>query len=184
MNVRATSCNRRWPPGRTLEADLGYWKLARIRSRNEKALARDCEAAGIAFYLPLYIKRTRRRDNNKPRQSLLPLFPGYFPFVAREDHQRLLLETGRVVQIMEIPDQRRFADNLRQIWNTLESGTAILGVEPIAPGQNVRIKEGPLAGMTGIVKEVRGQHCLLLAVEAFQMAVCVQTGRLEVEVIQ
>ncbi|HQH73806.1 MAG TPA: hypothetical protein PK360_17150, partial [bacterium] len=119
-----------------------------------------------------------------PRQSLLPLFPGYFPFVAREDHQRRLLETGRVAQIMEIPDQRRFVDDLLQIWKTLESGTAILGVESITPGQTVRIQEGPLAGMTGIVKEVRDQRSLLLAVEAFQMAVCVQIGRLAVEVIQ
>jgi len=184
VDARVSSCNRRWPPGRDLQADLGFWKVARIRSRNEKALARDCEAMGIPFYLPLYVKRARRRDNNKPRQSLLPLFPGYFPFVAREDHQRRLLETGRVAQIMEIPDQRRFVDDLLQIWKTLESGTAILGVESITPGQTVRIQEGPLAGMTGIVKEVRDQRSLLLAVEAFQMAVCVQIGRLAVEVIQ
>lgn len=162
---------------------MGYWKVARIRSRNEKVLARDCEALGISYYLPLYIKRTRRRDNNKPRKSLLPLFSGYFPFVAREESHRLLLETGRVAQVMEVPDQRRFVDDLLQIWNTLETGTPILAVEPITPGQKVRIQEGPLAGMTGVVSEVRDECCLLLAVEAFQMAVRVRIERCEVEVL-
>lgn len=164
----------RWPEGRLLEDDLGHWKIAYVKPRNEKALARDCEQREIGFYLPLYVKRTRRRDNNKPRKSVAPLFPGYFPFVAKDDNQRKLLETNRIVNLIPVLDQQQFVDDMNRIRTALSSNVKILGVQPLEPGQTVRIKDGPLMGMTAVVKKMKSESCVMLTVDALQMAMCVQ----------
>ncbi|MFH1739243.1 MAG: transcription termination/antitermination NusG family protein [bacterium] len=174
----------RWPPGRSLEEDIGYWCVAYLKPRNEKAMARDCERLEVGYYLPLYEKRVRRRDNNKLRKSILPLFPGYLPFVDRDRGRHRILETKRIVHILDVPDQEGLVQDLRQVWQAVTSGVPIGGVQTFTAGQAVRVNSGPLEGLTGVVQEIRGNVRLLLNVEAFQMAVNVEIDYADVEVLR
>ncbi len=173
--------NQRWPEGRTLEEDCGRWLVAHMRSRHEKALAKDCEALGVGYYLPLFIKRTRRSDTGKIRKSILPLFPGYVPFVDEGDSKRRVLETGRTAGILDVPGQDDFVRDLMQIWKVVEAGIPIQGVETLAVGTKVRIMTGPMEGLTGIALETKSRRRLLLNVNIFQMAVAVELGQEDVE---
>lgn len=162
---------QQWPEGRAFEDDLGEWSVAYVQPRNEKALACDCERDGVIHFLPLYEKRTRRKDNNKIRKSILPLFTGYFPFSRVEDGKRRILETNRVVRILDVPDQERFIFDLTQIQRAAQEGVEVLGVEPIQPGKTVRILDGALQGMVGVVQETFSTRRLLINVEAFNASV-------------
>ena len=69
------------PPARFPDRPIGEaelpWFVAHVKPRQEKAAADDCLRLGVEYYLPMFTRVTRRRDNNKPRKSVLPLFPGY-----------------------------------------------------------------------------------------------------------
>ena len=69
------------PPSRYPERPIADaeqpWFVAHVKPRMEKAVADDCVRKAIEYYLPMVTKVTRRKDNNKPRKSVLPLFPGY-----------------------------------------------------------------------------------------------------------
>lgn len=162
---------------------MGKWLVAHVRSRHEKALAIDCEAMGIGYYLPLCVKRVRRRDTNKLRKSVLPLFPGYVPFVNEGDSRIRILETGRVAGILEIADQKRFIQDLEQIRRVVEAGISVDGVEEFATGQTVRITRGPLEGLKGVVRELQSTSRILLNVDAFKMAVAVELDTGDIEAI-
>lgn len=177
-------CNLRWPIGRLLEEDVGYWRVAHVKPRNEKALARDCELRGVGYYLPLYVKRVLRRDNNKPRKSVLPLFPGYLPFVDRDDGKRRIYETNRVVHVLPVADQEGFVRDLTQVWQAVSSGAPLGVVQAFTVGQRVRVKAGPLQGVVGVIEEMRNHLRLLLNVEAIQMAVSVELDACDVEVLR
>lgn len=177
-------CNIRWPGGLSLEDDLGYWCVAHVRPRNEKALARDCERTGVGYFLPLYEKRVRRRDNNKHRKSILPLFFGYLPFVDRNGAKRRIYEAKRVVRVLEVADQQGFVRDLTQVWQAITSGARLGVVETFAVGEKVRVHEGPLQGLVGVVQEVRSHLRLLLNVGAFQMAVSVELDCADVEIVR
>lgn len=176
-------CNPLWSTGQCFDNDLGDWRVAYTRPRHEKSLARECEMLGILYYLPIYQKRIRRRDNNKPRKSLLPLFPGYLPFVDRNGTSRTIHGSGHVVTVLDVFDQRSFVRDLSQVAQVLASGLPIGRTEALVPGRSVRIADGPLCGMEGVIDRRRSTTRLLLHVEAFRSVVTVELDSRAVEVL-
>lgn len=161
-------------PDRRIHESEGTWWIAKIKPRQEKALAFDLIRHEIEYYLPMYTKVVRRRDNNKPRKSVLPLFPGYIsfctPIVGGENK---LYATRRVVRVVEVRHQRRFMDELEQIYYTLDLGIALAPFEPprdYAPGEMVEVRSGPLRGIRGSVVRIAAGHKLVLSVEGLGRA--------------
>ena len=158
-------------PDRPIDSAPLPWFVAHVKPRQEKALADDCLRFGIEYYLPMMIKITRRKDNNKPRKSVLPLFAGYLSFAGtRETHTRLYA-TGRVARILEIRNQKKFIAELGQVYSLLEKGVPL---EPctlsFAEGDEVYIEAGPLRGIRGVITTVRDQDRLILTVECLGRA--------------
>jgi transcription antitermination factor NusG len=162
----------RFPSRRISEAE-GPWWIAKVKPRQEKALAFDLIKRDIEYYLPMYTKVVRRRDNNKPRKSVLPLFPGYLSFCAHEGTQRLVYSTGRIVNLVEVRHQRRFVDELEQIYFTLDLGMPLepfVHVADLSPGMMVEVRSGPLSGIQGTISRIQGTHRLILSVEGLGRA--------------
>lgn len=173
--------NARFPVERLIEEDEGYWRVAYVKPRNEKALAAQCQDMGVGFYLPLYEKRTRRKDTGKLRKSVLPLFPGYFPFVDRDGGRLKILGTNRIVHILDVPDQAQFVYDLSQIWQASRKGADMQPCAHFETGEKVRIGEGPMQGLVGIIEKTLKSTRLLLTVEMFNMAVSVELDQVSVE---
>jgi transcription antitermination factor NusG len=157
------------PPARFPERPIadaqGLWWVAKIKPRQEKALAFDFIKNGIEYYLPLITKVTRRKDNNKPRKSVLPLFPGYISFCAQETGATGVYKTGRVVSIIEIRYQKRFAEEISQIYQALSTGARLEPVEAsYPPGTPVYVHAGPLRGVQGTIIRVHDSQRLVLSV--------------------
>lgn len=157
-------------PDRPIEQAATRWWIAKVKPRQEKALAFDFIGTGIEYYLPLY-KRvyTRPGQLTRKRVFLLPLFPGYIAFSQDTPHD--IFKTGRVVSILEIRNQQRFIIELSQIYQTLELGFSMIPLEGgIQLGSEVEIAAGPLLGVRGNVTEIRQERLLVLSVEGMGRA--------------
>jgi transcription antitermination factor NusG len=158
-------------PDRPIGAGADPWWVAKVKPRQEKAIAFDFIKSNIEYYLPLVTKVTRRKDNNKPRKSVLPLFPGYISFCVAEGGAASVYKTGRVVSIIEIRHQNRFKSELTQIYQALESGIPLEPVEAAyPPGMPVYVHAGPLRGIRGVITRVQDSDRLVLSVSGLGQA--------------
>jgi transcription antitermination factor NusG len=163
------------PPARFPKRPIGEaefpWFVAHVKPRQEKAAADDCLRLSVEYYLPMFTSITRRKDNNKPRKSVLPLFPGYLSIAGTKETARALYATGRIAHIIEIKHQQKFIGELSRIYNLLESGVRL---EPCSvsyrSGDEVVIRNGPFRGIRGIIMSVRNQNRLLLSVNGLGLA--------------
>jgi transcriptional antiterminator RfaH len=153
------------------------WRVAHVRSRQEKELARRLLRAEVPFYLPLAEKRVRRAG--RWFVSHLPLFPGYVFFrgpCASEPVRRALWDE-RVVSVLEVPDQPRLVAELRTIRRLQESGAALEAHPYLGPGDAVEVVEGPFRGVLGTVLRSRSRRRLVVSVTFLRQSVAVEFER-------
>jgi len=163
---------QQWPPGRGFSADLGRWKVAWLKPRHEKAFADELRAADFPYYLPLVERTHRRPGNGKPKKALMPLFPTYLSFAAAGPTTPLY-QTGRIIRILPVGDQERFIEDLQNVLRLLTAGLPVEVHPGLCPGKMVRIVQGPLKGLTGLVERL-GDHCRFwINVELFNRSVAV-----------
>lgn len=133
------------------------WTVLHTRSRQEKSLARQMHERGVPFFLPLLAKRLLIRG--KIVESHVPLFGGYLFLLADAEDQLFALSTRRVANSLNVTDQARMWNDLRQIHRLLGSGMPIRPEDQLDPGVPVEIRSGPLAGLRGVIlKSVKGNR--------------------------
>ncbi len=160
-------------PTRAIHEAEGPWCIAKIKPRQEKALASDFIKMEIEYYLPMYTKVTRRKDNNKPRKSILCLFPGYISFCMHNIFEGDLYKTNRIVTLVKVKNQTEFKKQLEQIYTTYDLGVHIepvINPEKLPPGQPVQVVAGPMRGLNGTVVKIHSDHKLILSVDLLGMA--------------
>jgi transcription antitermination factor NusG len=168
-----------WPPDLFDLPDLP-WRVAHVRSRQEKELARSLLRAEVPFYLPLAEKRVRRAG--RWFVSHLPLFPGYVFFRGPSAcaAARRVLWDERVVSVLEVPDQPRLAAELLTLRRLQESGAAFEAHPYLGPGDAVEVVEGPFRGTVGTVLRGRGRANrarLVVSVTFLRQSVAVEFER-------
>ena len=81
------------------------------------------------------------------------------------------LRTNRVVNIIEIRHQKRFVDELSQIYLALEQGVVLEPLVDVYPeGMRVIVVSGPLRGIRGVIAKIHNNHKLVLSVEGLGRA--------------
>jgi len=156
------------------ETDLPWW-VAHVRSRQEKALARHLTRAGVPFYLPIHEKSVRLAGRR--RVSYLPVFPGYL-FCRGAGSERVhAVRTNLVCQILEVSDQRLLTQELSQLRLLQKSGAELVPHAPLAPGDSVRIAEGPFQGYVGVVVRSGGRPRLVVSISMLRKAVAIEFDR-------
>ena len=129
-----------------------HWFALYTRSRQEKQVARACEWHGVRHYLPL---RENRTFTSRARSYQVPVFPGYLFACLDPERRQLLLSTGRILKVIVVRAEREFLAELWQIRAVLESGTGLRLVSALRRGDWVRVERGPLAGVEGLVTDLR-----------------------------
>jgi transcription antitermination factor NusG len=147
------------------DSSFQRWWCLHTKPRQEKAIARMLRVKDISYYLPQALKVDRTPQGRKI-QSVIPLFPSYL-FLLGDDYARIMaLRTDRLARVLEVDNQAALIHDLRQIHQVLASGLAVVP-EPVMPvGARVRIKNGPLAGIVGMVVR-RGKHDHFVAIVQF-----------------
>jgi len=150
------------------------WYALRVRSRHEDFVATHMHARGYESFLPKY--NCKRRWSDRVKETELPLFPGYvfckfdplnrFPVVSIPGVVNVvgIGKTPVSVEESEIAGIKAAvqAGLSRQPWPFLEIGS------------KVRVEDGPLRGVEGILVGFRGERRLVLSVTLLQRAVAVQ----------
>ena len=146
---------------------MDSWFVVRTRARAEEMAVRHLANQGFAAYLPRY--RRRVRHARRTEVVLRPLFPGYL-FVQLDPQQcrwRSINGTFGVQAILTQGDSLLpVADSIIAEIKSREDtdGTVKLSRPSFAPGQIVRLLEGPLADLSGLFEEMRDENRVVLLV--------------------
>ena len=164
------------------ESSLLRWYAVHTRSRHEKLVARQFLEKQIEAFLPLCTEVHRWKDRYKKVE--VPLFSGYVfaQFVGGSLRRQAVLKTTGVIRIVgfgqrdePVPDEQ--IDALRRV---LESDVFLEKHKYLRVGQRVRVISGALAGVEGILKRIKGNARLVIAVEPIRQAVAVELSGYEV----
>jgi transcription antitermination factor NusG len=153
------------------------WFALRVKPRFEKLVATVARNKGFEEFLPLY--HSRRRWSDRYTTVELPLFPGYVFCRLNPEHRLPLLTIPGALHFVGIGKIPAPVDEgeIAAIQAALRSG---LFAEPwpfLDVGQRVRIEEGPLADLEGILIRVRKQHRLVISVTLLNRSVAVEVER-------
>src|SRR5947208_279392 len=106
------------PPGVASVVELqGDWWVAHTKARNEKSLAHELADQNVGYFLPM-VERVRISGGRK-RRLLLPLFTSYVFFCGSADARYTTLATGRVCQVIPVPDRERLVTELANVERAL-----------------------------------------------------------------
>jgi transcriptional antiterminator RfaH len=144
----------------------GQWSVLYTKPRHEKSVARQLLAKSVPFYLPLQRKTAYFRGRSIT--SLLPVFPSYIFMCSCDDDRDAAWKTNRVISILDVFNGERLRRDLQQVRRLIESDVPITVESRIQPGDRVRVRLGPFAGMEGTVLVRRGETRLLVAVDFLQ----------------
>ncbi|MFO7875691.1 MAG: transcription termination/antitermination NusG family protein [Desulfovermiculus sp.] len=168
-------------PADVLHTEIGArtWRIAKVKSRREKSLARFLARENIGYYLPLLMQR--QAGQRKKRFSLIPVFSGYL-FVKASDHERhQAMGSNHIASFIESRNQVRLVQELRQIHKALGQDTLVYPYHFIATGQKVRVVKGPLRGLEGKVIKKGSSYRLVLSISELMQSVLVQIDADQVE---
>jgi transcription antitermination factor NusG len=150
------------------------WYALRVRSHYENTVALHLRARGFESFLPLY--QCRRRWSDRFREIELPLFPGYV-FSRFDPLNRLpILSIPGVVNPVAIGRTPVPVDDteMTAIQAAVKTGLRRSPWPFLRVGQRVRIEQGPLCGIEGILVGFRGQERLVLSISLLQRSIAVQ----------
>ncbi|HYM08284.1 MAG TPA: transcription termination/antitermination NusG family protein [Terriglobales bacterium] len=159
------------------QEEAEQWFALRVKPRQEKATSRLLEAKGYEAFLPLC--RQQHHYGKRLREFDLVLFPGYL-FCRFDVLARLpVLTTPGIIRLVgagpaPVPVDEREINALR---------TAVLARLPMEPhpflqtGARVQITGGSLAGVEGIVVDLRNSLRLVLSITLLQRSVLVEIDR-------
>jgi transcriptional antiterminator RfaH len=146
-----------------IDAPDSRWWVLYTRSRQEKVVAERLASRQIPCYLPL-VERITISGKRKFKYQI-PVFSNYVFLFGRDEDRSRALETNRISRVLDVNDQERLFTDLRQLWRLIGAGVSLTIESKLAPGQRVRIRRGPLAGIEGTILKRRGDTRLLVSVD-------------------
>jgi len=150
------------------------WYALHVRSRKESYIASQIQGQDYECLLPTY--KSIRNWSDRVKELEQPLFPGYlfcrFDFQSR----RQVVTTPGVLQIVgygrtAIPVSD---EEIQALQLAVSSGIAKQPWPYLEVGQRVRVNHGTLAGLEGILVNVKGNHRVVLSVSLLQRSVAME----------
>jgi transcription antitermination factor NusG len=171
----------------TTSASLGKlpdprsWYAVSVFPRHEKHVAHFLDAGGVNYLLPLYSSMRLWKDRRK--QIDMVLFPGYV-FVSIELRHR--------VAVLRLPGVARFVTfqglpaviperEIQAIGLTANAGVAMQPHPYLQKGRRVRVRNGPMAGVEGILVRRKDRYRVVLSVNLIMSSVAAEVDEFDVE---
>ena len=150
------------------------WFALQVRTRYEKNVASYLEGMDLEWFLPTY--QTRRRWSDRMKEVTLPLFPGYL-FCRFDPQDRLpILKTPGMISIVGTAKVPTAVDEveIEALRQLVLSGLPRQPWPFLQIGQRVRIEQGSLSGLEGILLRHKGKDRLVLSVTLLQRSTAVE----------
>ena len=153
------------------------WFAVRVRSNHERIAAAHLRERGYEEFSPSW--KTERRWSDRTKEMDQFLFPGYV-FCRLNPLDRLpVLTAPGVVDLVgfgkipaPVPDQE-----IETVRRMVQSGLFVMPWPFLELGHRVLIERGPLAGVEGILDEVKGKCRLVVSVQLLQRSVSAEVDR-------
>jgi transcription antitermination factor NusG len=153
------------------------WFALTVKPQHEKAVEEQLKAKSLEGYVPFYSCRRRWSDRTKVIE--LPLFPRYV-FCRFKFEDRL-----KILSILSVTSIVGFGGTPCAVSEgEIESIKAMVGSGfPVAPsptvyvGQKVRIVEGALCGLEGVLAREKGGCRVVVNMDLLQRGVAVDVHR-------
>jgi transcription antitermination factor NusG len=163
------------------EESAARWFAAYVNSHHEKRVVVHFAERHIESFLPLYL--ARHRWNNRCSVNLeLPLFPNYV-FVRIDPRKRVpVLEVPGVLSLVGFGRTLAPLPDFEIEW--LRSGIRERKIEPhpyLVIGERVRIKNGPMRGMEGVLIRKKTNFRIVLALDVIMQCVAVEVDAEDLE---
>ena len=160
------------------------WYAAYTRSNHEKRIAMQLEERAVEHFLPLY-SSVRRWTDRRIRLEL-PLFPGYvFVRFALGDRLRVL-QIPSVVRLVGINGQpTALPDAEMEILRSRLSERSWAEPCPfLTNGRRVRVKTGPLAGLSGILVRRRSGLRVVISIDLIARSIIADVDSADLETMK
>lgn len=157
-----------------LNAYDNCWCAVQVTPRHEVIVSAILRSKGYEEFLPMY--RVKRQWSDRRKEIETPLFTGYVFCRLNSGIPWSIVTTPGVVRIVGTRKEINVIEDreIDAIQLVLKAGVR---VEPCAYakiGDRVRITNGPLTGVEGIVTGYKNQQRLVLSVNLIQSSVAVE----------
>jgi len=165
-------------PSRDASPDRAQWFALWVRSHFEQLVQDQLSAGGFRTFLPTM--KTWSRRGGKRHLLPVPMFPGYlFVHHAMDKHGYVqILQARGVVRILGERWDRLVPVDDAEIVALQRLVTTDVHVLPhpyLRKGHRVRIVDGPLNGVEGVLLQVKpGKGLLVVSVDLLQRSVAVE----------
>ena len=153
------------------------WYAVRTATGREKAVSAQLQNKGVEEFLPVY--KSRRQWSDRQKELEFPLFPGYlFSRFDFSNRLPILITPGvkLIVGYGKIPASVSEAE-IESLRRAVASGAAAMPWPYLSIGQRVRVQEGSLIGVEGILLQVKNSWRIILSVELLRRSVAVELDR-------
>jgi transcription antitermination factor NusG len=153
------------------------WYAVRVRSNYESLTVMHLRQRGYEELAPSY--QTERRWSDRMKRVEQFLFPGYVFCRFDFEHRLPVLTAPGVVGLVgfgripaPIPDHE-----IEYVRSMIQSGLLVMPWPFLQVGQQVVIEHGPLAGVEGILQQVKGRYRLVVSICLLQRSVSTEIDR-------
>ena len=158
--------------------EAARWFALQVKPRHEKVTSTILKNKGYREFLPVY--QSRRVWSDRIAKIDTPLFPGYvFCHFDAGKRRTPIVATPGVIQIVSTagkPTPIEEAEILA-IERIILSGLAAEPWPYLKVGACVEIQHGSLAGVEGVLVEIKKRHRLVVSVKLLQRSVAVEIER-------
>jgi transcriptional antiterminator NusG len=152
------------------------WFAVRTRPRHEKTVLKQLESSDVETFLPLCTEMRSWSDRKKEVE--FSLFPGYvFVRIPNSSHMRLLIFQARGVIGFVGPNHKATSIPAQQIEAIQSLLAAQVDLRPhpyLNVGQRIRIRNGALQGLEGVLVRVASDRSLIVSVDLIHKSVAIR----------
>ena len=166
------------------EGETYPWFAIRVRSKHERVTSLHLRTRGYEEFSPFYRAESQWSDRKKLTDRFL--FPGYV-FCRFDPTDRLpILTAPGVVGLVGFGDGPTAIPEreIEQVRTMVQSGLLVTPWPYLKLGQSVRLENGPLKGLEGIVEEVKGRLRLVVSIQLLQRSVSTEIDRIWVRPVK
>lgn len=152
------------------------WFALRVRSNFEFTVATQLQARGVEWYLPKY--KTRRQWSDRIKEVDVPLFPGYIFCRLDLENRLTAVSTPGVVAIVSsgktpVPVSE---EEIASVERVMASGLLAGPCPYLRTGDWVIVEKGPLAGLEGLLVQVRNAYRVVVSVHLLQRSIAAEVN--------
>jgi transcription antitermination factor NusG len=158
-----------------------HWHALYTRHQHEQSVARHLSNCGHKVFLPLYSVTHKWQDRTK--QLHLPLFPSYVFFQGGLDRQTQIVSAPGVSSIVGWAGRPAIIpqEEIDTVLRMVESPFHIESHAYLQCGERVRIKDGPLQGVEGVLVRKKNLFRLVVSLKLLGRSAAVEISMSSIE---